>query len=229
VKGITDLREPDTRFLVPTTAIISALVQRHRLPGTLLHEAAHAIAHVRGAKDTSRQGRRHNARFKTLAEELGITVTKDPRTGWSPTTLPEATRSQYATTIAALGHPPTAHACSATSPRSPPSPAGWPTKTSARPSPAAPTTPLAIDTAGEADDHEAAAQALGHHAELTRTQGHLTAAPPRRRSHPPRSRPAPRRTCPDLHPWLAALEATTHADRGDYTAACDALHAGGSP
>ena len=56
--------------------------------GTLLHEAAHALAHVRDIKDTSRQGRWHNARFKALAEEVGIEVAKDPRSGWSPTTLP---------------------------------------------------------------------------------------------------------------------------------------------
>ena len=71
--------------------------------GTLLHEAAHAIAHVRGSKDTSRQGRWHNARFKALAEELGIQVTEDPRLGWSPTTLPPATRDTYADTLAELG------------------------------------------------------------------------------------------------------------------------------
>ena len=70
--------------------------------GTLLHEAAHAIVHVRGIKDTSRQGRWHNARFKALAEELGIEVTKDPRLGWSPTTLPEVTRDDYAATLAEL-------------------------------------------------------------------------------------------------------------------------------
>ena len=58
--------------------------------GTLLHEAAHAMAHVRGIKDTSRQGRWQSARFKALAEELGIEVTKDPAIGWSPTTLPDA-------------------------------------------------------------------------------------------------------------------------------------------
>src|SRR5687768_783210 len=33
---------------------------------TLLHEAAHGVASVRGIKDTSRQGRYHNARFKAL-------------------------------------------------------------------------------------------------------------------------------------------------------------------
>lgn len=60
--------------------------------GTLLHEAAHALAHVRGIKDTSRQGRWHNARFKALAEELWIEVAKDPRIGWSPTAIPAATR-----------------------------------------------------------------------------------------------------------------------------------------
>jgi hypothetical protein len=71
--------------------------------GTLLHEAAHAAAHVRGIKDTSRQGRWHNARFKALAEELGIEVAKDPAIGWSPTTLPEQTRQLYEATVVVLG------------------------------------------------------------------------------------------------------------------------------
>jgi len=71
--------------------------------GTLLHEAAHALAHIREIKDTSRQGRWHNARFKALAEELGIEVTKDPRIGWSPTTIPAGTRESYAQVIAELG------------------------------------------------------------------------------------------------------------------------------
>lgn len=71
--------------------------------GTLLHEAAHALAHVRGIKDTSRQGRWHNAKFKALAEELGIEVTKDPRLGWSPTAIPTSTRERYAEVIDELG------------------------------------------------------------------------------------------------------------------------------
>lgn len=70
--------------------------------GTLLHEATHALADVRGIKDTSRQGRYHNAKFKTVAEELGIDLEKDPRIGWSLTTVPAATREQYADTVAAL-------------------------------------------------------------------------------------------------------------------------------
>jgi len=69
----------------------------------LLHEAAHALAHVRDIKDTSRQGRWHNAKFKALAEQLEIEVTKDPRIGWSPTTIPASTREQYAEVIAELG------------------------------------------------------------------------------------------------------------------------------
>jgi hypothetical protein len=71
--------------------------------GTLLHEAAHALAHVRDIKDTSRQGRWHNVRFKQLAEEVGIQVTKDPRIGWSPTTVTDATEAMYGATIAELG------------------------------------------------------------------------------------------------------------------------------
>jgi hypothetical protein len=71
--------------------------------GTLLHEAAHALAHVRGIKDTSRQGRWHNTRFKQLAEEVGIAVSKDPRIGWSPTTVTQTTEQTYAATITALG------------------------------------------------------------------------------------------------------------------------------
>ena len=71
--------------------------------GTLLHEAAHALVHVRDIKDTSRQGRWHNAKFKAIAEELGVEVTKDPRIGWSPTTIPASTRETYAEVIAELG------------------------------------------------------------------------------------------------------------------------------
>ena len=71
--------------------------------GTLLHEATHALAHVRGVQDTSRQGRWHNARFKAIAEEVGISVEKDARLGWSPTTVPPATREVYAGVIDGLG------------------------------------------------------------------------------------------------------------------------------
>ena len=67
--------------------------------GTLLHEAAHALAAARGIQDTSRQGRYHNIRFAQLARELGIDVTQTPR-HWagasppSPTTPPAPTPAQ---------------------------------------------------------------------------------------------------------------------------------------
>ena len=64
--------------------------------GTLLHEAAHALAHTRGIKDTSRQGRYHNKHFKTLAEELGLVVQHDPRIGWSASTITDVTKIAYA-------------------------------------------------------------------------------------------------------------------------------------
>lgn len=69
---------------------------------TLLHEAAHALADVRGVKDTSRQGRWHNANFAQLADELGLDATKDPRLGYSPCTLRDATATTYAVALRKL-------------------------------------------------------------------------------------------------------------------------------
>jgi DnaJ domain/SprT-like family len=64
--------------------------------GTLLHEAAHALAHERGIKDTSRQGRYHNKHFKVHAEQLGLTVAHDDRFGWSAATITLAAEFAYA-------------------------------------------------------------------------------------------------------------------------------------
>lgn len=71
--------------------------------GTLLHEAAHSLAAVRGISDTSRQGRYHNRRFKALGEELGLEITEhDPNArgggtlGWSRTALAPETAGRYA-------------------------------------------------------------------------------------------------------------------------------------
>ncbi|MBA8825298.1 hypothetical protein FHX42_002649 [Saccharopolyspora lacisalsi] len=77
--------------------------------GTLLHEAAHALAFARGIKDTSRQGRYHNTRFRTLAEELGITVEHDQSLGWSHTTVPEVTASRYGAEVDRLSQALTAY------------------------------------------------------------------------------------------------------------------------
>ncbi len=70
--------------------------------GTLLHEAAHALAHAREIKDTSRQGRYHNARYAELARSLGLDVAQIAPIGWSNTTVTEATADHYAATIADL-------------------------------------------------------------------------------------------------------------------------------
>lgn len=69
---------------------------------TLLHEAAHGLADARAIKETSRQGRYHNRRFKVLAEELGLEIAQAPGIGWSATSLPAATARSYARTLAAL-------------------------------------------------------------------------------------------------------------------------------
>lgn len=69
---------------------------------TLLHEAAHGLAHTRGIKDTSRQGRYHNARYRTLAAELGLDVAETGAIGWSATTLTDPTAQLYRTELAAI-------------------------------------------------------------------------------------------------------------------------------
>ncbi|WP_458690452.1 hypothetical protein [Nocardia tengchongensis] len=63
--------------------------------GTLLNEAAPGLAVVRGIKDTSRQGRWHNERYRALGEELGLTLSQHPKIGWSITVVPDHTRALY--------------------------------------------------------------------------------------------------------------------------------------
>jgi hypothetical protein len=70
--------------------------------GTLLHEGAHALGHVKGIQDTSRGGRYHNKRYKDLAELLGLEVAQVGAIGWSDTTVPDATAASYARTVATL-------------------------------------------------------------------------------------------------------------------------------
>lgn len=76
--------------------------QPHEVMATLLHEAAHCLAHVREIQDTSRQGRWHNREFAKLAAEVGITVTKDPKIGYSVTSIPDETVARYMGTIMEL-------------------------------------------------------------------------------------------------------------------------------
>jgi hypothetical protein len=79
----------------------------HDILATLLHEAAHGLAHARGIQDTARQGRYHNRNFAKLAEEVGIEVTKDtaPRgrnIGYSITSIRQETIDKYIGLIAEL-------------------------------------------------------------------------------------------------------------------------------
>jgi hypothetical protein len=74
----------------------------HQVLATLLHEAAHGVANTRKIQDTSRQGRWHNRRFATLAQELGLKVTQDPKTGWSQTHLTEQLATRYAEPLTGL-------------------------------------------------------------------------------------------------------------------------------
>lgn len=69
---------------------------------TLLHEAAHGLAHTRDIQDVSRQGRYHNKRFARLAEELGLDVAEVGTLGWSQTTLRPATEADYRRELATL-------------------------------------------------------------------------------------------------------------------------------
>jgi hypothetical protein len=70
--------------------------------GTLLHEAAHGLAYARTISDTSRQGRYHNRRYATLAQELGLDVAHVQPIGWSATSVPEPTAARYAAVLAEL-------------------------------------------------------------------------------------------------------------------------------
>jgi hypothetical protein len=80
----------------------------HQVLQTLIHEAVHALAEEREIRETSRQGRYHNRKFVTLAEELGLTydaprnknakgkLVPDERIGYSHVVLTEATLEKYA-------------------------------------------------------------------------------------------------------------------------------------
>jgi hypothetical protein len=70
--------------------------------GTLLHEAAHGLAHARKIGDTSRQGRSHNRRYATLAGEFGLDAAHVQPIGWSATSVPEPTAARYVEVLAEL-------------------------------------------------------------------------------------------------------------------------------
>jgi hypothetical protein len=97
------------RWQVADTACPEVLVSGEGLArtprevlGTLLHEAAHGLAHVRRIADTSRGGRYHNRRYRELAGELGLEVAHVDPIGWSATTVPEATAARYVQVVQVL-------------------------------------------------------------------------------------------------------------------------------
>ncbi len=70
--------------------------------GTLLHEAAHALASVREIRDTSGAGSAyHNGKYKKLAAEVLLTVEKGKK-GWSTTALNVGSETRYSSAIAML-------------------------------------------------------------------------------------------------------------------------------
>ena len=76
---------------------------------TLIHEAMHAQAHATGVKDTSRQGRFHNEKFRTLAEGAGLTCAKDSGGSTVTNGLQTWAERLYAPVIAALDEVLTTH------------------------------------------------------------------------------------------------------------------------
>jgi hypothetical protein len=76
-----------------------------RILETMLHEAAHALADVRGIQDCSRSGNRyHNRRFAVLAAELGLRPPAKPSSsgGYDECVLEPETAVAYAQTVTAL-------------------------------------------------------------------------------------------------------------------------------
>lgn len=71
---------------------------------TLLHEAAHGLAHTRDIKDCSRQNRYHNRRFAALATELGLTPPQHPDTvlGYSAAILDDQAAAAWQPVIDAI-------------------------------------------------------------------------------------------------------------------------------
>jgi uncharacterized protein DUF6884 len=70
--------------------------------GTLVHEAAHAVADVRQLQDTSRDGRYHNRRYRQVAEELGLEVEEMAPYGHARTTMRPQTAARYAAQVEEL-------------------------------------------------------------------------------------------------------------------------------
>lgn len=60
---------------------------------TLIHEMVHLHNIEHSIQDTSANGRYHNKTFKETAERHGLIIEKDPKYGWTRTTLQESTET----------------------------------------------------------------------------------------------------------------------------------------
>jgi hypothetical protein len=69
---------------------------------TLLHEASHAWAEANEIKDTSRQGRYHNDKFRMIGETFGLKLQKDSVLGWSASEMSDEARELYSEAIFTL-------------------------------------------------------------------------------------------------------------------------------
>jgi len=76
---------------------------------TLIHEAAHASAHAQNIKDTSRQGRFHNRKFRDTAESMGLIVEENSSIGHVTTGLTTQAQVDYADILELLAASLTTH------------------------------------------------------------------------------------------------------------------------
>jgi hypothetical protein len=101
VEGATIPGKLDEMFMAGETLAKGA----RQVLQTMLHEGAHTLAKVREVQDTSRQGRWHNAKFKSLAEEMGLehkAAAADKAIGFSCVTLTAETAERYADLLTEL-------------------------------------------------------------------------------------------------------------------------------
>lgn len=84
-----------------------------RMLAALLHEASHGLAFARGVRDSSKDGRYHNARFCAIALQVGLDVGKGTPYGFSHTRLNNSLRAVYRLEIDALRRAAAGYGCPA--------------------------------------------------------------------------------------------------------------------
>ena len=102
-RWVTDPAEPRMPELFMAGELLAA--GGRAVLEVMLHEASHALAVVRGIKDTSAEGNRyHNKRFVALAVEMGLRGPGRPEKviGWSDCRITDETAAAYADVISAI-------------------------------------------------------------------------------------------------------------------------------